>query len=176
MGTQSPSPEVNEGGLNKYGVKRMVQVFTTIILYGVILFTAAGRLDWWLAWIYLGIYVVLTVFNAIMLWRRDTDLINERGRNAENQKDWDKALMTVYLALCVAVMLVAGLDAGRFGWQPVSSPWLWVGLAAGCLDRAVVRGAHGAGRPHTAKGTARLYRIHKTNPLPAGAGVVVMRG
>ena len=115
--------------LNQYGIKRIRQVFSTILLYAVILFIAAGRMDWWMAWLYLGLYLVLTVINAALFWRKDVDLINERGRNAENQKPWDKVLMTLYLALCIALFLVAGLDAGRYGWWPVTGVWMWLGVA-----------------------------------------------
>lgn len=138
MCTKSPSSFNKERGLNRDGRKRLLQVFITILVYGVILFTAAGRLDWWLAWIFLGLYLVLTIINAVMLLRRDIDLINERGRMAENQKDWDKVLMSIYLVLCIAVMLVAGLDAGRYGWQPISRTWIWLGMAGMILSYAVI--------------------------------------
>ena len=110
--TSPPNPK-NAGGLNRYGIRRIVSVFIGTLVMGLILFLSAGRLDWILAWSYLGLYLLLLIFNAIYFLQVDPDLVNERGRMAENQKDWDKVLMRFYAVLPFVVLLVAGLDAGR---------------------------------------------------------------
>ena len=125
MNSNTAPPEKQTGKLNRYGVRRLIQVFSSLVLYGVVLFLAAGRLDWWPAWVYLGISLVTVMINAVVMRRKNSDLINERGRMAENQKSWDKVLMLLYLPLMFSVLLVAGLDNGRYGWSDVPT-WLMV--------------------------------------------------
>jgi protein-S-isoprenylcysteine O-methyltransferase Ste14 len=125
MNSNSTPPENQTGKFNRYGVRRLIQVFSSLILFGAVLFLAAGRLDWWPGWVYLGISLMTMLINMLVMWRKNIDLINERGRMAENQKGWDKVLMIFYLPLTFSVLLVGGLDNGRYGWSDVP-PFLMV--------------------------------------------------
>jgi protein-S-isoprenylcysteine O-methyltransferase Ste14 len=87
----------------------------TLLLLGAILFLAAGRLDWWLAWAYLGLYLGMILANALTLLRKDPELIAERGKLGPGTKSWDKVLANSTLFGTVGSLLVAGLDL-RFGW------------------------------------------------------------
>jgi protein-S-isoprenylcysteine O-methyltransferase Ste14 len=89
-----------------------VQVLVSILLIGVLLFLSAGRLDWLWGWLFLAAFFLLMLASAFVM-SKSGDLINERGRRAENIKGWDKALMGVYSLLLFAVPVVAGLDAVR---------------------------------------------------------------
>lgn len=87
---------------------------------GIFLFGSAGRLDWLAAWVLISAYgLFLLVF---MLWglTRNPDLLRERGRVAPNVKVWDKWINALYTFLLVGLLVVCGLDAGRFGWSSVS--------------------------------------------------------
>ena len=126
MKTTTAPPNNETAGLNKYGVRRIIQVLSGVLIIGVTLFLSAGRLDWWPAWIYLGVYILLLVYNSLTLMRNNPDMINERGRMAKNQKIWDRVIMAIYLPLSLSVMALAGLDSGRFGW---SSMPLWGNIA-----------------------------------------------
>lgn len=119
MNNTTNPPNNIKGGLNQYGIRRIIQVLSGVLIIGIVLFLSAGRLDWWPAWIYLGVYILLLVYNSLTLMRKNPDLINERGRMAENQKSWDKIIMAIYLPLSLSVMAVAGLDGGRFAWSSV---------------------------------------------------------
>ncbi len=48
--------------LERSGINRLIQIFVSILLMGLVLFLSAGRLDWPAAWIFLGTYalVILT--------------------------------------------------------------------------------------------------------------------
>ena len=81
--TQSSSPA---SSIDRSGVKRIVQVLATGIMLGVVLFASAGRLDWPMAWGYLGIYFVGVLVNGIVLGRRNPGLIDERGRTSRDPK------------------------------------------------------------------------------------------
>jgi protein-S-isoprenylcysteine O-methyltransferase Ste14 len=87
-----------------------------LILEAVILFVAAGRLDWTWAWIYLAICVGTVLVNGTLMFRASPETIAERGRPGETQT-WDKVVSGLWsLALYLLLPLVAGLDV-RFAWS-----------------------------------------------------------
>jgi protein-S-isoprenylcysteine O-methyltransferase Ste14 len=58
--------------------------------------------------------------------------MEERRRIARDAKSWDKAIIGTHTALLFTMLVVAGLDASRFGWS--STPAIlrvpaWLGLA-----------------------------------------------
>jgi len=48
-------------------IRRMVQVFMTLLLQGVLLFVFAGTLAWTWAWVFLGTGVAILVVNLAVL-------------------------------------------------------------------------------------------------------------
>jgi protein-S-isoprenylcysteine O-methyltransferase Ste14 len=96
-------------------------------LIALILFAAAGTLDWAWGWVYLAIYLASVAINAWYL-RRDPELVAERGRPSESMPAWDKVLSSVWAASEFLLLpLVAGLDV-RFGWTgPVAVGWHLLG-------------------------------------------------
>lgn len=98
--------------------RRFVQVGAVFVLQAVILFGAAGHLDWWPAWVYLALSVSVTATVALVVLPRNPDLIAERGRAGENAKRWDYVIGIAASAFgSLGVLLVAALDE-RFGWSP----------------------------------------------------------
>ncbi len=104
--------------LDRSGYLRIVQVAVFILMLGILLFLPAGRLDWPEAWIFLLGFALAIVVGGIWSTRNNPDLINERGRVAENTKWWDKVLLTLYILSFFALMVTAGLDA-RYRWSSV---------------------------------------------------------
>jgi protein-S-isoprenylcysteine O-methyltransferase Ste14 len=96
-----------------------------------LLFIPAGRLDWLQGWLLLVFFFGAVL--ALYLWLRRTDpaLAAERQQAGENVEPWDRAIMAVYTLLLLVLVVVAGLDSGRFGWSAVPL-WLqllgWLGL------------------------------------------------
>lgn len=69
-------------------------------------------------------------------WRKDPELMKERGSITGNVEGWDRLVMGAHTALMLAMILVAALDAGRFGWS--STPFVvrimgWFGLSAAAV-------------------------------------------
>jgi protein-S-isoprenylcysteine O-methyltransferase Ste14 len=99
--------------------KRAIQIGIQLLIFAAILFLSSGRLDWWFAWAYLGIFVIGVGVNSFVLLRTHPELIAERARQftPETQK-WDRILATLWGVLSSVVsLLVAGLDL-RFAWSP----------------------------------------------------------
>jgi len=113
--------------LERSGIRRIVQVLVSLLIIGALLFLSAGRLDWLWGWLFLAGWLILLLVSAIVMCRKGPDLINERGRRAENIKGWDKALMGFYSFLLFTVPVVAGLDGVRFEWSAMPLAWHAVG-------------------------------------------------
>ena len=100
--------------------KLVLRFFITALFMLALLFLAAGRLDWWEAWAYVAMSLVMLVGSRAVLILKYPDLAQERaaaGRRGDVQP-WDRFLMPlVAIYGPVVSWIVAGLDV-RFGWSP----------------------------------------------------------
>ena len=115
--------------LERSGINRIIQVFVSVLLMGLVLFLSAGRLDWPAAWIFLGFYVLVILTLGVWAMRKHPEVVNERGK-MQNIKSWDKTLMIIYTVMLFVLFAVAGLDAGRFGWSAMPIALQVVGFVA----------------------------------------------
>jgi protein-S-isoprenylcysteine O-methyltransferase Ste14 len=123
--------------LDRSGINRIIQVLTTLLIFGVVLFACAGRLDWREAWAFLVLYLLGIVANGLWTLRHNPEVINERGRLGRSAKSWDKLIVMIYTLLLLGTFVVAGLDA-RYGWSSVPLAAKLVGAIAFILSLAVV--------------------------------------
>lgn len=119
---------------------RLVARFAvTILLISAILFVAAGRVDWIMGWVYVGVTLLSSILSRVLVARRDPDLLLERSRSlqAENVKAWDRRLVPFVAIYGPMVMLVVAGLTQRFGWPPRFPLWAQlVGLALVVLGTA----------------------------------------
>jgi protein-S-isoprenylcysteine O-methyltransferase Ste14 len=103
----------------------IVHTVIWLVILGAILFLSAGTLDWPEAWVLLIGSGALGLVSAIIIARHDPQLMRERMRGPiqSQQKPWDKALLVVVFVLCIAMFIVAGLDAVRYR---ISNMPLWL--------------------------------------------------
>jgi protein-S-isoprenylcysteine O-methyltransferase Ste14 len=94
----------------------LVETLLSFLLLGAALFGGAGRFDWPMAWLYLAANLAFAALGFLVL---DPELIRERALPGGATRRWDRWLASSgYLCLSPLALLVAGLDAGRFGWSP----------------------------------------------------------
>jgi protein-S-isoprenylcysteine O-methyltransferase Ste14 len=96
-----------------------------------LLFLPAGRWDWPQAWALILSFGVFLLLYAFWGMYKDPGQLQERSRVAQNVKRWDKVILAMYTALLPTVFVLAGFDAGRFGWSEVSvgvQALAWAGL------------------------------------------------
>jgi protein-S-isoprenylcysteine O-methyltransferase Ste14 len=118
MSSQTP-PQLSTRKLS--GITRLVILrFSIMVLFVlVVLFLAAGKLNWWEAWVYVIQALIVLVFSRAIIIRKNPDLAQERAEagSKENVKPWDRILMPLMsIILPLVSWVVCGLDE-RFGWS-----------------------------------------------------------
>jgi protein-S-isoprenylcysteine O-methyltransferase Ste14 len=100
-----------------------------LAMFAASLLVPAGRLDWCAAWVYLGVFTAFMIANLVYLQRQNPELIARRARFGKGTKRWDVVWSVLFGPLFLSVFVLAGLDAGRYGWSSMPG-WLWlVGFA-----------------------------------------------
>jgi protein-S-isoprenylcysteine O-methyltransferase Ste14 len=101
-------------------IKTFSRFLIVTLLMLSVLFLAAGRLDWWEAWAYIGQALFVLILSRTVMILKNPDTAKERVEAAQKEgvKTWDKTLMPLTAVVLPFVSwVVAGLDE-RFGWSP----------------------------------------------------------
>lgn len=104
-------------------VKAWLQLIVSFALIGIVLFLSAGTIQYWQAWVYLGVGTVTGVSLTLYIVS-DPILLENRtkaGLGAE-QRLMQKIILWVGVLPSIAAFVVPGFDH-RFGWSSVP-PWL----------------------------------------------------
>lgn len=94
---------------------------------GALFFLPAGTLQYWEAWVYLGVLLIPMFATSTYLLQRDPELLERRMRNKEPQAA-QQLIVTLSAVALTAILLVPGLDH-RYGWSSVPAPLVIVGDA-----------------------------------------------
>jgi protein-S-isoprenylcysteine O-methyltransferase Ste14 len=81
------------------------------LVFGVLLFVPAGRLDWARGWVYVGLMTGYLSVNWACLARWNPELIARRMRFGQGTKTWDKVWSVLYAPVMMAIYVAAGLEA-----------------------------------------------------------------
>jgi protein-S-isoprenylcysteine O-methyltransferase Ste14 len=95
-----------------------------------------------------GAYLGGGMVGTLIVSHLNPEVMQARTERHEGTKPWDRVLLSVYAFMCLLTTVVAGLDAGRYGWSPPMP--LALGIVAivvlevsqGLTDWAVVTNAH----------------------------------
>ena len=98
-------------------VRWIVQAALGLVGYGLILFLAAGRVDWIWGWAQLVILAAFLAGHPLLLIPINPELLAERekGLRDEGVKRWDKWIAGAAGGMLLPLWVVAGLDV-RFHW------------------------------------------------------------
>jgi protein-S-isoprenylcysteine O-methyltransferase Ste14 len=103
---------------------KVIAVFLfSVLLLAALIFIPAGRLNYVPGWICLAVMVI--GFSAVTAYvaRRTPSLIRRRMKAGAGTPGWDRAFVIIVQLLFVAILVVGGLDAGRYRWTSLP-PWL----------------------------------------------------
>ena len=120
-------------------VRWLIQVGVLTLIFGAGLFVSSGRLDWGMAWAYLGVFLAGQCAVGLILIPNNPELVADRTQiERKTARNWDRPLTgIVSLFGPLATLIVAGLDM-RFEWSPPISPTLQVvALAIAALGTLV---------------------------------------
>ncbi|MDA3664113.1 isoprenylcysteine carboxylmethyltransferase family protein [Mycobacterium xenopi] len=100
--------------------KMLVSALVEPVVFGLLLFLAAGTFDYWQAWVFLAVYALLTWIPGIYLLRTNPAALQRRMRGgpAAETRVMQKAVMAG-LWLSLAAMLVTSALDHRFRWSQV---------------------------------------------------------
>lgn len=161
--------------------RQVVISLITTAVFTAILFVAAGRVTYWQAWVYAGLSIASGLGSRLVL-AGDPDLAKERARPGEAAQAWDKALLGGGLILNLVMLVIAGLDSGRFHWAP-RAPFasFVIGMVLSVAGMAIFLGAMKENRFFSA--VVRVQRdrgqtVCHTGPYrivrhPGNAGMIV---
>ena len=122
MATQTSS----QGTLESVNwTKFIVRITIVALSFPLLLFLFAGRLDWWMGWVYVVLVVGVTVISRYLMIRRNPELLEERTNalSREDTKRWDKIMAPIVAIGPLVQIIVAGLDF-RFDWSPPFALWV----------------------------------------------------
>ncbi|MDD3653604.1 MAG: isoprenylcysteine carboxylmethyltransferase family protein [Desulfotomaculaceae bacterium] len=107
----------SDNQVKKSGVVYIIRIHAQLLILAFAYFIAAGSLNIGRAWLYFGIAAVTYFVSSLIFIKYNPGLINERAKERENTKSWDKALLSLYLLIgFLGTHIVAGLDS-RFEWS-----------------------------------------------------------
>jgi protein-S-isoprenylcysteine O-methyltransferase Ste14 len=97
--------------------KFTINAFVASASFSVILFVAAGRVDYFQGWLYAVASFASALANVLAI-KGNPDLMYERQKPGEGIKPWDRSLLGLSFLISVATIIVAGFDSGRFRMSP----------------------------------------------------------
>lgn len=110
--------------LNRLGVSLVLKTLATgiiaFVVFGAALFLPAGTLDYWNAWVFLGIFILPILFYYGRLLVQDPEFLSKRLKQGEGERT-----QLVFRILLPAAVLIGFLTAGfdhRFHWSHVAWP------------------------------------------------------
>lgn len=97
-------------------MKKIVPKIFRLILFLALFILIGGNLKWVQGWIFVLFMLVQIMFSMFYLSRKTPDLFKERLSNfsKENQKKWDKFLLTFYIFSITLWLFIMPLDSQRF--------------------------------------------------------------
>lgn len=101
-------------------VRRLIRTALGSSAYAALALIGAGRLDWGRGWLYAAVFVIVSVAGTAMVLRADPAVLVARATGFRGDtKPFDRLFYALFLPLIALMPIVAGLDAGRFGWAPL---------------------------------------------------------
>ncbi len=103
-----------------------------VIVIGLLLFLPAGSLQYWQAWLLMGILFVPMFFAGLVMMAKNPELLRKRLNAKEEEKE-QQTVVKLSGLLFIAAFVVAGLN-WRFGWcmLPDWAVWVSAGLFLIC--------------------------------------------
>lgn len=104
----------------------IVSSICTICFFPLVTLFLAGDWLWPEGWIFSLWIVAMILSSTVYMYRHDPALLAERSKapGSDNQKRWDKYLLSGIYLMAIGWFIIMPLDAKRFEWSPDFPLWL----------------------------------------------------
>jgi protein-S-isoprenylcysteine O-methyltransferase Ste14 len=119
---------------NQYSFGQFIfSIIMTTVTFPLVILWLSGDWRWVEGWIFSLWIVAMILSGMIYMYLKDPALLAERAKapGPDNQKGWDRYLLTGVYILAIIWLIIMPLDAERFGWSPAFP--LWVKVLGGVL-------------------------------------------
>lgn len=100
--------------------KYIIKITTIFLTFGLFLFVPAGTLNWPEAWLLFIIYLIWMILQMKYMKERDPELFAARMDSSKKASiPWDIKIMRGITIVFFLIIILAGLDAGRYHWSYV---------------------------------------------------------
>ena len=102
-------------------IRRMLGAMVVYLTYtSLSFFVAYGSMVWTVAWLVLAVSVFYYISLLVLGLKYSPEVLKERATSLRAAGDsWDRFIFPAYILSTIVLNIVAGLDAGRFGWSAV---------------------------------------------------------
>ena len=106
--------------------KLITGIVLNVAIFGASLFLPAGTLEWWRAWVFLGVVFVGAVGSTVSVFRANKGLFEERFRSPvqKGQPLADKVLVVLLILAFVGLIVSIPLDVFRFHLMAKPGPFV----------------------------------------------------
>lgn len=96
----------------------IIRLVVLFIICGAMFFGSAGTLKWLQAWLYMLIFIAVTVPGIIWMKKNDPELLKDRmGFDKKKPHPLDRFILSLYSIFVMVLIVLPGLDVKRFGWS-----------------------------------------------------------
>jgi len=149
-------------------IQGLVSLAATLAVMGAALFLSAGTFQWRHGLAFLTAFFILVLVSVGWLSRVNPEIFAARRRmTGKGTKSWDKVLIPILLGGFLAILIVAGLDGGRFHWAPAPAWAVLVGyvlLLLGCVGPGWAQAVNRHFEPSVRIQTDRDHHVITTGP------------
>ncbi len=138
------------------------------VVLGILMFVPAGTIRWAEGWIFILVFLALTILAIIYLWRTNPEIFAARRKMFRpGTKRWDKVLVRLLMLSFLTLFVVAAMDSGQFHWSSAPT-WLivlgYVLLCTGYVLSIWAESVNKFAEPSVRIQTERGHKVIDTGP------------
>lgn len=114
------------------------QLVFSFLIWGGLLFLSAGDCRWLRGRLHIALWIVTFAVNAAVLLRFNRDVVSARLKPKWSSERSDTILLMLFLPVTLAIPVVGGLDAVRYGWASLPFWTLYLGIALHAVGDALL--------------------------------------
>jgi protein-S-isoprenylcysteine O-methyltransferase Ste14 len=99
-------------------IQLAIKTLAVSFFFFLAVFISAGHINYWQGWLYVSMNLLMTLM-TILASMGNTELMSERLKPGKGIKNWDKFLLSISVPVYLIMLIVSGLDSGRFHWSPI---------------------------------------------------------